>query len=84
MLGNNEQPLEQSGSCRVSVRVPPFYPEESALWFKQIEGQFKLSSITADATKFNYVASQLEPQYAERSKIVFTTHPLVIDTKNQN
>lgn len=49
---------------RVSVRIPPFYPEKPALWFAQLESQFFLSGISTDTTKFHYAISQLDPIYA--------------------
>jgi hypothetical protein len=45
---------------RVVIRVPPFWPEKPAVWFTQLEGQFALSTITQDVTKFYYVISQLD------------------------
>lgn len=32
--------------------MPPFWPEEPALWFAQIKSQFAITEITADTTKF--------------------------------
>ncbi|XP_046976502.1 uncharacterized protein LOC124542619 [Vanessa cardui] len=62
-------------SCRVGVRVPPFYPEKPALWFAQLEGQFVLANITSDTTKFYYAIAQLEPQYAAEVEDIITTPP---------
>lgn len=45
---------------KVGIRVPPFWPEEPEVWFAQIEGQFAISGITSDATKFNYIISQMD------------------------
>ncbi|XP_028166075.1 uncharacterized protein LOC114356893 isoform X1 [Ostrinia furnacalis] len=61
--------------CRVGVRVPPFWPEEPAVWFAQIEGQFALSGINVDATKFYYVVSQLDHQYAAEVKDIIISPP---------
>lgn len=60
---------------RVSVRVPPFWPEEPALWFAQLESQFVLSRITTDETKFCYLVAQLDHQYAAEVKDVITNPP---------
>lgn len=49
---------------KVGVRIPPFWPEDPEVWFAQVEGQFAIAGITADTTKFYYVTSNLEPQYA--------------------
>lgn len=60
---------------KVGIRVPPFWPEEPELWFSQIEGQFLISNITADTTKFYYVTSHLEPQYSKEVKDIITSPP---------
>jgi hypothetical protein len=45
---------------RVTVRVPPFWSNEPALWFSQLESQLALANVTADTTKFHYVVSNLD------------------------
>lgn len=60
---------------RVGVKMPPFWPEEPALWFAQVESQFVLSRITTDDTKFCYLVSQLEHQYASEVKDIITYPP---------
>ncbi|XP_028166640.1 uncharacterized protein LOC114357293 [Ostrinia furnacalis] len=61
--------------CRVAVRLPPFWPEEPALWFAQCEGNFVLSNITSDVTKFYYVAAQLDHTYAVEVKDIIKNPP---------
>uniref|UniRef100_A0A2H1WD01 SFRICE_019029 n=1 Tax=Spodoptera frugiperda TaxID=7108 RepID=A0A2H1WD01_SPOFR len=60
---------------RVGVRVPPFCPENPAIWFAQIEGQFAISNITADTTKFFYVVSHLDPRYASEVEDIIVSPP---------
>lgn len=60
---------------RVGIRVPPFWPEQPAVWFHQIEAQFALSGVTADVTKFYYVMAQLEPKYAVEVQDIFANPP---------
>ncbi|XP_047539157.1 uncharacterized protein LOC125072570 [Vanessa atalanta] len=45
-------------------RTPPFWPEKPAIWFAQVESQFKLLSITDDATKFYHILANLDRNYA--------------------
>jgi hypothetical protein len=45
------------------------------VWFTQLEGQFALSSITQDATKFYYFISHLENKYAAEVEDVITNPP---------
>lgn len=61
--------------AKVGVRVPPFYPDDPALWFAQTEGQFMLSGITADSTKFYFVSSQIDHQYAREVSDIITNPP---------
>lgn len=42
------------------VKIPPFWPENTQLWFAQIESQFALYHITTDKTKFNQVVGNLD------------------------
>lgn len=42
------------------VKIPPFWPENTELWFAQIESQFALYKITTDKTKFNQVVGNLD------------------------
>lgn len=67
---------DASEVLRVGVRIPPFWPEEPALWFAQVESQFVLSKITSDETKFYYLVSQLDHRYAAEVKDVITKPPL--------
>ena len=60
---------------RVSVKVPPFWPDKPALWFAQLEGQFALSNITTDDTKFYHVIAQLENRYAVEVEDIITKPP---------
>ncbi|XP_047027191.1 uncharacterized protein LOC124635355 [Helicoverpa zea] len=67
-------------SCEVSkvglpMRCPPFCPEEPAVWFAQIEGQFVLGRISSDTTKFYTVVTQLETKYAMQVKDIITKPP---------
>lgn len=46
--------------ARISVRPPPFWRENPALWFKQLESQFITNGITASDTKFHIAVSALD------------------------
>ncbi|CAF4948334.1 unnamed protein product [Pieris macdunnoughi] len=61
--------------CRVGIKVPPFWPNEPALWFSQLEGQFALANITADATKFYHVTANLDYKYICEVKDVVSKPP---------
>ncbi|XP_063635323.1 uncharacterized protein LOC134806050 [Cydia splendana] len=77
--GDSQPPsndVDSNGSVfKVSVRAPPFWPAEPALWFKQMEAQFDVSGITNESTKYNYIVSQLEHQYVLEVKDIITNPP---------
>ncbi|KAJ0183022.1 hypothetical protein K1T71_000998 [Dendrolimus kikuchii] len=60
---------------KVSVRIPPFWPEDPLVWFAQIEDQFAIAGITVDTTKFYYITSNLEPQYARHVSDIIKKPP---------
>lgn len=70
-----QQPSEQRTVERVSVRIPPFWPDRPALWFAQLEGQFHLSGITTDKTKFRYAVSNLDGNHAQEVEDIITSPP---------
>lgn len=68
--------LESDGNvCKLGAKMPPFWAQEPALWFAQIEGQFIISGITADTTKFYHVIAQLDHQYAAEVKDIIINPP---------
>lgn len=63
-------------SCdRVGIKGMVFWPEKPALWFAQMEGQFILSGITSDATKFYHVISKLDVQTATEVEDIIVNPP---------
>jgi hypothetical protein len=69
---DNSAPTEVS---TVAVRLPPFWAERPAVWFTQAEAQFTLAGISSEQTKFYYVISQLEHQYASEVEDIITSPP---------
>ncbi|XP_061724539.1 uncharacterized protein LOC133530589 [Cydia pomonella] len=67
--------IESTNVFKVGVKVPPFWAEEPEIWFAQVEGQFQNSGITSDVTKFNYVISHLDNQYAREVKDLIINPP---------
>lgn len=45
---------------RLSIKVPPFWKHNPALWFVQVEAQFSLGHVSQDVTKFNHVIAAIE------------------------
>lgn len=46
--------------ARVSVRAPPFWKEDPALWFRQLESQFYTNAITVSETKYHIAVAALD------------------------
>lgn len=60
---------------RVGVKTPAFNADDPLLWFAQLEGQFALSNITTDNTKFYHVLAQLEPQHSAEVRDLIVDPP---------
>lgn len=60
---------------KVSMRIPPFWPEEPELWFAQLENQFLLNGISQDNTKYAHVVAQLDTKFAREVKDIITNPP---------
>jgi hypothetical protein len=69
---DNSAPAEVS---RVAVRLPPFWAKRPAVWFVQAEAQFTLAIISSEQTKFCYVISQLDYQYASEVEDIIISPP---------
>lgn len=65
-----------SSLYHVSVKVPPFWPDKPTLWFAQLDGQFALTKITSDATKFYHAISVLDYKYASEVEDIITKPPV--------
>ncbi|XP_015111509.1 uncharacterized protein LOC107037457 [Diachasma alloeum] len=60
---------------RVSLRCPAFNAERPALWFAQLEGQFHLSGINDEVTRYYYASSHLDPKAAAEVQDIFLNVP---------
>jgi hypothetical protein len=69
---DNTAPAEVS---TVAVRLPTFWAEQPAVWFAQAEEQVTLAGISSEQTKFHYVISQLEHQYASEVEDIIISPP---------
>lgn len=56
------QPPEPQVNEVRNLKIPPFWRENPALWFGQVEASFALANITSDTTRFRHIITQLDPQ----------------------
>ena len=61
----------------VSIKVPPFWSEQLAVCFSQLESQFLIKGITSQQTKFAYVVANLTQEVAIRIPDIIATPPPV-------
>ena len=72
------QALEAERAARVtavSVKLPPFWPDKTELWFAQAEAQFEIKGITVEKTKYSYVMSMLDTKTAEQAMDLIRAPP---------
>lgn len=73
-LGNAGEEANTSVSA-VSLKLPPFWPEDAELWFIQAESQFAIRGISQDDTRFHYVVGALDQASAKRCKDILRSPP---------
>ena len=59
----------------VTVKLPAFLPTNPRWYFMFAESQFRLKNVTADKTRFNYMACSLPAEVASRVMSVLDSPP---------
>ncbi len=59
----------------VSIKIPPFWPNDPQVWFAQVEAQFTTRNITSQQTKFAHVIASLQPEVAQEIRDLLINPP---------
>lgn len=77
LAGGLEPLLRMPEVSRISMRAPPFWKENPALWFVQLESQFITNGITVSDTKYHITVAALETSIIGQVSDVVLNPPAV-------
>lgn len=69
------QPTASLVTSAISIKLPPYWPSDPALWFSQVEAQFATRAITSEQTKYAYVVGSLQPEVAQEVRDLLINPP---------
>lgn len=75
---SNPELNNQAEISKVSVRAPPFWRANPALWFCQLEAQFEINRITSDKSRYYAVVAAIE------STVLHQVSDLVLNPPQNN
>lgn len=61
----------------VTVKLPPFWPRDPAVWFLQAESQFAIRGVTQEITKYHHLVASLDQDTACRVVAILQNPPAV-------
>ena len=59
----------------ISLKLPPYLPNDPIVWFAQVEAQFLTRNITSQSTQFAYVIASLPPEIAQEIRDILILPP---------
>lgn len=79
-----EEPVEQpppehpaaSSVSAVTIKIPPFWPADPAIWFAQVEAQFACRGVVQQRTRFDHIIAALAPDVAAEVRDLILHPPL--------
>ena len=70
-----EEARVEARVCRVAVKLPEFWPDNVGIWFSRVEAQFRISNVTSEQLKFDYVVQKLDNDTVSRIQDVLYETP---------
>ena len=58
-----------------TVKIPDFWADDATVWFQQVDSQFRLSKITSEQTRFDYVIQKLDKVTVKRVRDLIANPP---------
>lgn len=71
----NLDPNQQIEVAAAAIKLPPFWKNNPALWFCQVESQFDIAGIRTDVTKFNYIVGKMESNVLSQVSDIILNRP---------
>lgn len=84
MTASSTSTAASSSTQRVfaMLKIPLFWPENTTLWFAQIESQFTLYGITDDSVMFNHIVANLDGKVLQYVSDAVVCPPVADKYKN--
>ena len=60
----------------VSIKLAPYWSNDPALWFSQVETQFTTRGITSETTKYAHFVGFLQPEVAQEVRDLLINPPI--------
>ncbi|XP_071948726.1 uncharacterized protein, partial [Antedon mediterranea] len=76
--GNAGEPVATQRALPLAaftLKLPPFWANDPAIWFAQVEAQFATRNITTEATKFAYIVASLQPSIVQEVRELLLAPP---------
>ncbi|XP_071821128.1 uncharacterized protein [Apostichopus japonicus] len=76
MSTNDETPAQTpTPLAAVSLKLPPYWPNDPHIWFAQVEAQFTTRGVKDEKTKYAYVIASLQPEVAQEVRDILLKPP---------
>ena len=63
-MSDKELPVGADRVEAYAMKIPPYWPADSQVWFVQVEAQIAARSITSQRTMYRHIVGSLSPEIA--------------------